>query len=90
MLANVDHGREQCLYLLFDNSLNCCVHFERYYTMFLLCKVVFILVLLGCVSEMLSVPVKLRDTVVSDAVEDAKAVRNDDKEVRLKSEYIDS
>ena len=34
MLANVDHGQEQCMYLLFDNSVNCCVHFERYYNVF--------------------------------------------------------
>ena len=55
--------------------------------MYLLCKVVFILVLLGCVSEMLAAPVKHREAVVSDTVEDAKAVHNGDKEVRLKSEY---
>ena len=50
-------------------------------TMYLLYKVIFILVLLGCVSEMLVAPVKLRDTVVSDVVEDAKAV---DEKVREK------
>ena len=52
--------------------------------MYLLCKVVvFILVLLGCVSEMLAAPVKLREAVVGDAVEDAEAAAADD-EVRLK------
>ena len=55
--------------------------------MHLLYKVVFILVLLGCVSEMLAAPVKLREAVVSDAAEDAEAVHNGDKKVRLKSEY---
>ena len=43
--------------------------------MYLLCKVViFLLVLLGCISEMLAAPVKLREAVISDVVEDAKAV----------------
>ena len=49
--------------------------------MYLLCKVLFILVLLGCVSEMLAAPVKLREAVVRDVVEDAKAV---DEKVREK------
>ena len=47
-------------------------------TMYLLYKVVFILVLLGCVSEMFAAPVKLREAVVSDAAEN-KAV---DEKVR--------
>ena len=51
--------------------------------MYLLYKVVFILVLLGCVSEVLAAPVKLREAVVSDTVEDAKAAADVD-EVRLK------
>ena len=34
MFANVDHGREQCLYLQIDDSVNCCVHFERYHNVF--------------------------------------------------------
>ena len=34
MLANVDHSREQCVYLLFDNSLNCGVHFAKYHNVF--------------------------------------------------------
>ena len=49
--------------------------------MYLLYKVVFILVLLGCVSEMLAAPVKLREAVISDVVEDAEAV---DEKVREK------
>ena len=50
--------------------------------MYLLYKVVFILVLLGCVSEVLAAPVKHREAVVvSDAVEDTKAV---DEKVREK------
>ena len=53
--------------------------------MYLLYKVVvFILVLLGCVSEMLAAPAKLREAVVSDAVKDAKAV---DEKVRER-EYL--
>ena len=48
--------------------------------MYLLCKVVlFVLVLLGCMSEMLAGPVKLTEAVVSDAAEDTKAV---DEKVR--------
>ena len=43
--------------------------------------VVFILVLLGCVSEILAAPVKLREAVVSDAAEDVKSV---DEKVREK------
>ena len=30
MFANVVHSREQCMYLQFDNSLNCCLDFEIY------------------------------------------------------------
>ena len=51
--------------------------------MYLLYKVVFILVLLGRVSEVLAAPVKLREAVASDTVEDAKAAAKVD-EVRLK------
>ena len=52
--------------------------------MYLLCKVVvFLLVLLGCVSEMLAAPVKLREAVIRDTVEDAKPAADGD-EVRLK------
>ena len=50
--------------------------------MYLLHKVVlFILVLLGCISEMLAAPVKLAEAAVGDAAEGAKAV---DKKVRKK------
>ena len=49
--------------------------------MYLLYKVVFILVLRGCVSEMLAAPVKFREAIISDVVEDAKAV---DEKVREK------
>ena len=57
--------------------------------MYLLYKVVvFVLVLLGCVSELLAAPVKHRDAVVSDAAEDAKAVHDGDQEVRINSEYF--
>ena len=51
--------------------------------MYLLYKVVFILVLLGCVCEMLAAPVKLREAVVGDAVEAPEAAAADG-EVRLK------
>ena len=83
MLANVDHGREQCVYLLFYNSLNCCVHFERFHNVF----VVQSRSISPGFTEMLAAPVKLREAVVSDTAEDAKGVHNGDKEVRLKSEY---
>ena len=52
--------------------------------MYLLYKVVFILVLLGCESEMLAAPVKHREAVVSDAAENNKAV---DEKVRER-EYL--
>ena len=52
--------------------------------MYLLYKVVFILILLGCISEMLAAPVKLREAVVSDAAENNKAV---DEKVRER-EYL--
>ena len=56
--------------------------------MFMLHKVVlFVLVLLGCMSEMLAAPVKLTEAVVSDAAEGVHAATDDD-EVRLKSERI--
>ena len=49
--------------------------------MYLSRKVEIFLVLLGCVSEMLAAPVKLREAVVSDAAEDVKSV---DEKVREK------
>ena len=52
--------------------------------MYLLYKVVFILILLGCISEMLAAPVKLREAVVGDAAENNKAV---DEKVRER-EYL--
>ena len=52
--------------------------------MYLLYKVVFILILLGCISEMLAAPVKLREAVVSDAAENNKVV---DEKVRER-EYL--
>ena len=42
--------------------------------MYLLYKVVYILVLLGCVSELLAAPAKLREAVVDETAENTKAV----------------
>ena len=51
--------------------------------MFMLHKVfLFVLVLLGCMSEMLSAPVKVTEAVVPDAAKDVKAI---DEKVRKKS-----
>ena len=56
--------------------------------MYLLYKVaLFILVLLGCMSEMLAAPVKFTEAVVSNAAESVKAATDGD-EVRLKFECV--
>ena len=54
--------------------------------MHLLYKIVlFVLVLLRCMSEMLAAPVNLAEAAASNAADDAKAVHDDDEQVRLKS-----